>query len=185
MIPKVATQSPGGSLTATGIARAEKAKAHVEELQSSCSASKKGGLDTIRAALDATIKANGLAKDVENWLNPYYQYSNRLANRDWRQHLQFESRFFILRSKPFGTLNRPSRPFPLTGGIRRGFFNTHEKPLGNHPKPARLFLSSLASFLLYGLTSDKTATPTKALVMSFSGSSPNCRASSASTFAAE
>lgn len=56
------------------------AKAHVEELQSSCSASKKGGLDMIREALYATIKASGFAKDVENWLNPYYQYSNRLAN---------------------------------------------------------------------------------------------------------
>ena len=31
------------------------AKAHVEELQSSCSASKNGGLDMIGKALDATI----------------------------------------------------------------------------------------------------------------------------------
>jgi hypothetical protein len=56
------------------------AKAHVEELQSSCSASKNGGLDMIRKALDATIKANGFAADVEDWLSPYYQYANRLAH---------------------------------------------------------------------------------------------------------
>jgi hypothetical protein len=56
------------------------AKAHVEELQSSCSASKNGGLDMIRKALDATIKANGFTADVEDWLSPYYQYANRLAH---------------------------------------------------------------------------------------------------------
>jgi hypothetical protein len=56
------------------------AKAHVEELQSSCSASKNGGLDTIRGALKATIKANGFMADVEDWLSPYYQYANRLAH---------------------------------------------------------------------------------------------------------
>ena len=56
------------------------AKAHVEELQSSCSASKRGGLDTIREALQATIKSNGFPAKVEDWLSPYYQYANRLAH---------------------------------------------------------------------------------------------------------
>lgn len=56
------------------------AKAHVEELQSSCSAKKSGGLDTICEALDATIKNYGFASKGENWLSPFYQYSNRLAH---------------------------------------------------------------------------------------------------------
>jgi hypothetical protein len=56
------------------------AKAHVEELKSSCSASKNGGLDMIRKALDATIRATGLTADAEDWLSPYYQYANRLAH---------------------------------------------------------------------------------------------------------
>jgi hypothetical protein len=59
------------------------AKAHVEELQSSCSASKNGGLDMIRKALDATIKANGYTAAVEDWLSPYYQYANRLVHLDF------------------------------------------------------------------------------------------------------
>jgi hypothetical protein len=59
------------------------AKAHVEELRSSCSASEKGGLNTIRDSLNATIKSNGFAADLNDWLSPYYQYANRLA------HLQF------------------------------------------------------------------------------------------------
>jgi hypothetical protein len=56
------------------------AKAHVEELHSSCGASKKGGLDTIRTALEGTIKASGSTADVDDWLSPYYQYANRLAH---------------------------------------------------------------------------------------------------------
>jgi len=56
------------------------AKAHVEELQSACSASESGGLGMIRRALETTITANGFATDVEDWLNPYYQYANRLAH---------------------------------------------------------------------------------------------------------
>lgn len=56
------------------------AKAHVEELKSTCGATTNGGLNTIRKALGETIKANGFAADVENWLSPYYQYANRLAH---------------------------------------------------------------------------------------------------------
>jgi len=56
------------------------AKAHIEELQSSCSASENGGLDMIRKALEETIKANGFSANVEDWLSPYYQYANRLAH---------------------------------------------------------------------------------------------------------
>ncbi len=57
------------------------AKAHVEELQSSCGATEKGGLDAIKSALEVTIKANGLSRaDVKSWLSPYYQYANRLAH---------------------------------------------------------------------------------------------------------
>ena len=56
------------------------AKAHVEEIQSSCGAREQGGLDAIRKALDAAINANGLTVSVESWLKPYYQYANRLAH---------------------------------------------------------------------------------------------------------
>ena len=59
------------------------AKAHVEELQSSCTAKgteRQGGLDKIKDALKTTISANGFAADVDRWLRPYYQYANRLAH---------------------------------------------------------------------------------------------------------
>lgn len=59
------------------------AKAHVEELQCSCTtkeAKNKGGLDKIKEALETTIKANGFAADVDRWLRPYYQCANRLAH---------------------------------------------------------------------------------------------------------
>ena len=56
------------------------AKAHVEELRSSCGAKKEGGLEKIKDALNGTIKANGSTAKVEDWLSPYYQYANRLAH---------------------------------------------------------------------------------------------------------
>jgi hypothetical protein len=56
------------------------AKAHVEEIQSSCGAREQGGLDVIRKAFDAAINANGLAVSVESWLKPYYQYANKFAH---------------------------------------------------------------------------------------------------------
>lgn len=56
------------------------AKAHVEELRSSCSAKKEGGLGRIQEALEATTRANGFTGTVEGWLNPYYQYANRLVH---------------------------------------------------------------------------------------------------------
>ena len=74
------------------------AKAHAEELRSSCLAKKtkkEAGLDEIRDALKATkesgferildalkatITANGFTADVKDWLSPYYQYANRLAH---------------------------------------------------------------------------------------------------------
>src|SRR5579862_7729311 len=74
------------------------AKAHTEELRSSCSAkkakkeagsdeirdglkaTKAGGLEKITDALKATTNANGFTADVGDWLSPYYQYANRLAH---------------------------------------------------------------------------------------------------------
>jgi hypothetical protein len=59
------------------------AKAHVEELQSTCTAKEakqEGGLDKIMDALKTTIKASGSAAEVDHWLGPYYQYANRLAH---------------------------------------------------------------------------------------------------------
>jgi len=54
------------------------AKAHVAELHSDCKASERGGLDTIRKALDATKLAVGAPKSSD-WLTNFYQYANRLA----------------------------------------------------------------------------------------------------------
>jgi len=59
------------------------AKAHAEELQSSCAAKgteKQGGLNKIKDALQTTITTNGFGVDVNRWLRPYYQYTNRLAH---------------------------------------------------------------------------------------------------------
>ncbi len=56
------------------------AKAHVEELQSSCGASEKGGLDTIKKALETTIAAYGFTAELKHWLSPFYQYANRLTH---------------------------------------------------------------------------------------------------------
>lgn len=74
------------------------AKAHAEELRSSClakeakkearlgeisnalKATKEAGLEKIKDALNATITANGFTADVKDWLSPYYQYANRLAH---------------------------------------------------------------------------------------------------------
>lgn len=50
----------------------------MEELENHCGA-KEGGLAQIRDAFEETRKACRLDKLVENWLAPYYQYSNRLA----------------------------------------------------------------------------------------------------------
>jgi hypothetical protein len=90
----------------------------------------------------------------------------------------------IRRSTVYWSFEKPRCPLAFNGEIRRGFFKTHEKLWGNQPNPARLFFSRLASSRVYGLTSDKMATPTKAPVIGFFGFSPKCRASSASIFAA-
>lgn len=55
------------------------AKGHVEELESHCGASENGGLSKIRDAFKETINACGSAKSVEDWLEPHYQYANRLS----------------------------------------------------------------------------------------------------------
>ena len=52
------------------------AKAHLEEMKSSCMA--EGGLAKISAAFTEVKSALGVAPDRE-WLNPYYQYCNRVA----------------------------------------------------------------------------------------------------------
>ena len=63
------------------------AKAHSAEIQSECTAVEAGGLAMIRQALGETIAANGFASNAENWLRPYYQHANRLAQLHFlRQH---------------------------------------------------------------------------------------------------
>jgi hypothetical protein len=72
------------------------AKAHVEELRSSCSAKKEGGLDKIREALETTIGANGFAARVEDWLTPFYQYANRLAHLHFLQQSRIPARLVFI-----------------------------------------------------------------------------------------
>jgi len=54
------------------------AKAHTEELVTSCGAKQRGGLPQIRRALEETREAFG-ADSSADWLLPYYQHANRLA----------------------------------------------------------------------------------------------------------
>lgn len=54
------------------------AKAHVGELRSACGAVERGGLPRIREALDAAERAFGVPPEAD-WLQPYYQFCNRLA----------------------------------------------------------------------------------------------------------
>lgn len=58
------------------------AKAHVGELQSSCGAEEHGGLPTIRDAVDKAKIAFGVPTHSD-WLQPYYQFCNRLAILDF------------------------------------------------------------------------------------------------------
>lgn len=55
------------------------AKSHVKEIISRCGASERGGRGKIRDAFKSTAVHMGLDVDVERWMNPYYQYANRLA----------------------------------------------------------------------------------------------------------
>lgn len=54
------------------------AKAHTEELKTTCGAKKEGGFDLINTAFDQTKRDMGVALSG-NWLAPYYQYANRLV----------------------------------------------------------------------------------------------------------
>lgn len=55
------------------------AKAHVDELNSSCTAKSAKSLKQINDALQATKRALGARPDAD-WLNGYYQLANRLAH---------------------------------------------------------------------------------------------------------
>ena len=54
------------------------AKAHLDEVKSSCQANARGGLRKIEAAFRETKAAMGVDASA-NWLAPYYQHANRLA----------------------------------------------------------------------------------------------------------
>ena len=54
------------------------AKANLEELRSECKAGSKGSIKKNRAAFDATKAALGVPAEAD-WMNPYYQYCNRVA----------------------------------------------------------------------------------------------------------
>jgi hypothetical protein len=54
------------------------AKAHLDELRSSCQAKAHGGLPQIQQAL-ATAKEEFRAPPERDWLQPYYNFCNRLA----------------------------------------------------------------------------------------------------------
>ncbi|MBV8205221.1 MAG: hypothetical protein JO041_00375 [Acidobacteria bacterium] len=84
------------------------AKAHVEELRSSCGARKeemngdpeeerrKSGIAKIRAALESTIDAHSFAVGVERWLEPYYQYANRLAHLHFLNEHKIPARLLFI-----------------------------------------------------------------------------------------
>lgn len=56
------------------------AKGHIDELKSKCGAKKPESKQKIQAALEKTIRNVGNSSaQVEKWLEPYYQYANRLA----------------------------------------------------------------------------------------------------------
>lgn len=55
------------------------AKAHVEEIDSSCKASEKGGRSQIERAF-AEVKTSLGVRESADWLNGYYQYCNRVAS---------------------------------------------------------------------------------------------------------
>ena len=56
------------------------AKAHIGETKSTCSAANPVSVQKIRSALEKASRAFGnQSQPVENWLEPYYQYANRLA----------------------------------------------------------------------------------------------------------
>lgn len=54
------------------------AKAHLDEMRSSCTAKDKGGRGRIVAAVEATKTALSVPVDCD-WLNGYYQYCNRVV----------------------------------------------------------------------------------------------------------
>jgi hypothetical protein len=54
------------------------AKAHIEELNSHCTAKEHGGLPKIRAAFESTRQYIGVT-NAKDWLSPHYQYCNRIA----------------------------------------------------------------------------------------------------------
>lgn len=58
------------------------AKSHLGELRSSCDAQLHGGLPLIRQALDRGKKAFGVLPTAD-WLQPYYQFCNRLTVLDF------------------------------------------------------------------------------------------------------
>jgi len=56
------------------------AKGHIGEMESKCGATKVASKQKIHLALEKASRAFGnQSKPVENWLEPYYQYANRLA----------------------------------------------------------------------------------------------------------
>ncbi len=56
------------------------AKAHIGEVQSSCGATSPKSIAKIRKAFEETSFAfENQTRPIDNWLSPYYQYSNRLS----------------------------------------------------------------------------------------------------------
>jgi hypothetical protein len=55
------------------------AKGHIGEIKSKCGATNQTSKKTIYSALEKTSRAFGSRQPIETWLEPYYQYANRLA----------------------------------------------------------------------------------------------------------
>ena len=57
------------------------AKAHFDEVRTSCSAKSPKSIDIIKSAMQKTLKSFCTDETpIDNWLSPYYQYANRLAS---------------------------------------------------------------------------------------------------------
>jgi hypothetical protein len=77
--PKMGPQWDGLGKSSSGKLFLVEAKSHIPELISTFKGSRKASIDKICSSLEETKKHFGVKADYD-WLNPFYQYTNRLAH---------------------------------------------------------------------------------------------------------
>jgi hypothetical protein len=107
------------------------AKSHKTELNSSCDASP-ASLSLITKSLDSAKAAFGVPSGAD-WLNGFYQYSNRLAHLHFFQQHSVPSRLvfvYFVSDQDMGGPNSPNqwREFLNSVYVRLGFEPSHELP---------------------------------------------------------